>query len=109
VPHTDYIITMLDGRIVEQGTYEELVKSNGDFAQFISAFGSQGEQEKQEDGGIKETDAAGTTNKRLKTVNGTVMMQAEERVLGAVSWKVYGNYLRWAALSFSEYFPLLHT
>jgi hypothetical protein len=104
VPHTDYIITMLGGRIVERGTYEELVKNNGDFAQFISAFGGQGEQEKQEDGNVKETDAAGTPDKKRKSVTGTALMQAEERALGAVSSKVYGNYLRWAFSFFGEYF-----
>ncbi|KAF9510628.1 hypothetical protein BS47DRAFT_1395829 [Hydnum rufescens UP504] len=87
LPQTDYIITMLDGRIVERGTYEELVKNNGDFAQFISAFGSQGEQEKHEDENVTETDAVGATDKKRKSVTGTALMQAEERALGAVSSK----------------------
>ncbi|KAF9510627.1 hypothetical protein BS47DRAFT_1395826 [Hydnum rufescens UP504] len=54
---------------------------------WLRKFGGQGEQEKQENGDVKETDAAGTTDKRLKTVNGTALMQAEDRVLGAVSSK----------------------
>ena len=94
VPQTDYIITMLEGRIVERGTYDELVKNDGAFAQFISAFGGQEEQETQKHEDIKEKDAVGATDKKHKAVTGTALMQAEERVTGAVSSKVYKNYLR---------------
>ncbi|XP_042233575.1 multidrug resistance-associated protein 1-like isoform X2 [Homarus americanus] len=35
LPQVDYVVVMKDGRMVEKGTYDQLVSSGGEFAQFI--------------------------------------------------------------------------
>ncbi len=41
LPKTDYIIVLKDGRISEQGTYDELVHQKGDFADFLLEYMSE--------------------------------------------------------------------
>ena len=41
---------MVEGRIAEQGTYPDLMAANGDFAKFVTEFGSkESELEKEEE------------------------------------------------------------
>jgi ABC-type transport system involved in cytochrome bd biosynthesis fused ATPase/permease subunit len=82
LPQVDYIITMLDGRIVERGTYAELIENDGAFAKFVKEFGSNDEKEQQ------KGEEAGEQDVKLKKKKGSMggqMMQAEERNTGAVS------------------------
>jgi ABC-type multidrug transport system ATPase subunit len=45
----DYIYTMVDGRIAEQGSYDQLVENEGAFARLIKEFGGGAEEEEDED------------------------------------------------------------
>ncbi|KAJ7841321.1 ABC transporter [Mycena olivaceomarginata] len=85
LPHVDYIIAIADGRIVERGTYAELIKNDGEFAKFIAEFGK--EEEKIEPAPQAEAEA------RKKATAGVGMMQIEERNIGAISLEVYKAYL----------------
>ena len=38
LPETDHIIVLKDGEISEQGSYEELLRKNGDFAKFLLEY-----------------------------------------------------------------------
>jgi len=38
LPKTDYIIVMKEGKVSEQGTYEELIAQKGEFAQFMLEY-----------------------------------------------------------------------
>ena len=38
LPHVDKIIVMKGGEVVEEGTYNQLVERDGDFAQFLKEF-----------------------------------------------------------------------
>jgi ABC-type multidrug transport system ATPase subunit len=78
LPQVDYIITMLDGRIVERGTYKELVENNGPFAKFMAEFGA---KEEADQGG----EEAPKEEKRKKAMVRGAIMQTEERNTGAVS------------------------
>lgn len=40
--HCDYIYTLSNGRIAEQGTFQELVASQGEFARLDGEFGGRG-------------------------------------------------------------------
>ncbi|XP_050405988.2 multidrug resistance-associated protein 1 [Patella vulgata] len=42
LPMVDNILVMTDGRITERGTYTELLKVNGEFAQFLKIYLTQG-------------------------------------------------------------------
>lgn len=99
----DRIYCILDGRIVEQGTYDELVSAKGAFASHINEFVSQQkeeEQEEQEEDAVEEApvrDPQLEVEKRRKrhaAVKSTALMQEEERNTGAVASAIYKAYLQ---------------
>ncbi|KAG6832807.1 hypothetical protein H0H92_009426 [Tricholoma furcatifolium] len=99
LPQVDYIYTIADGSIAERGTYAELMSQNGEFARFVSEFGSKEEEKKEEneDGDGDETpknEDAGKVGTIKKATPGAALMQAEERNTGAISGAVYGEYSR---------------
>ncbi|KAF6757234.1 ATP-binding cassette transporter YOR1 [Ephemerocybe angulata] len=104
LPQVDYIYTIYDGRIVEQGTYNELMTTGKEFAKFISQFGSQEEQkgavkDEIEQDAIEEVDLkkageAVSPKERETAKAGPALMQEEERNTGSVSWDMYKVYAR---------------
>ncbi|KZV74002.1 hypothetical protein PENSPDRAFT_244681 [Peniophora sp. CONT] len=99
----DFIYCVLDGRIVEQGTYEELIDAKGAFAAHINEFVSQQteeEQEEKEEDAVEEApvhDPAVEVEKRKKrreAIKGKALMQTEERSTGAVAWDIYKAYFK---------------
>ncbi|TFK46118.1 ABC transporter [Heliocybe sulcata] len=100
LPQVDYIYTMLDGRIAERGTYEELISNDGAFAKFIRDFGTkessdprEEEESVEEEHGEAEGKKAEEKQKK-KAMAAKTMTQAEERNTGSISWKVYAAYLK---------------
>ncbi|KAJ7221013.1 ABC transporter [Mycena haematopus] len=94
LPYVDYVIAIADGRIVESGTYAELIKNEGEFSRFVAEFGSkeqfQGNIAKKEE---EDVEAAPQAEARKKATAGVGMMQLEERNIGAVSSGVYKAYV----------------
>ncbi|RPD65442.1 multidrug resistance-associated ABC transporter [Lentinus tigrinus ALCF2SS1-7] len=100
---TDFIYVMDEGRIVEQGTYTELMENGQMFARLMEEYGS---LEKQEEELERTTiDDAPKPKAKLQDSKAVVpvpaqqtqaLMQEEERVTGAVSWSVYSKYFRFA-------------
>ncbi|KAG7444868.1 ABC transporter [Guyanagaster necrorhizus] len=99
LPQVDYIFTIADGRIAEQGTYDELMQKDGEFSKFYREFGSQEEKEEEEveeeeeaiESIVKETETEGDL--RTKVTPGPGLMQEEERNTGAISLSVYKRFL----------------
>ncbi|KAI0360724.1 multidrug resistance-associated ABC transporter [Trametes cingulata] len=94
---TDYIYVMDEGVIVEQGTYQELMKSGQAFSRLMEEYGSLEKQEEEELAEEKPekqksliADAPGPQKERQ------ALMQEEERLTGAVSWSVYSKYFKFA-------------
>ncbi|KIJ66691.1 hypothetical protein HYDPIDRAFT_26121 [Hydnomerulius pinastri MD-312] len=92
LPEVDYIYTLVDGKIAERGTYDELMTNDGAFCKFIEEFGSK------EDNTSKKAEEAAEEvtedKKEQKTgVKGKAMMQEEERNTGAIKSGVYKEYL----------------
>ncbi|KAF8623627.1 hypothetical protein AX17_007328 [Amanita inopinata Kibby_2008] len=97
----DYVYVIADGRITEDGTYADLMATEGDFAQFMHEFGGKEEEDKEKDE-KEEADTIEDSNitskeeetdqKRQDTAPGPGVMQAEERNTGAVKWEVYKTY-----------------
>ncbi|RDX54457.1 multidrug resistance-associated ABC transporter [Lentinus brumalis] len=102
---TDYIYVMDEGRIVEQGTYADLMTDGQAFSRLLEEYGSlekQEEQEEEEEAVVddlqkpaaKRADSKAVVPARALKAPG--LMQDEERVTGAVSWSVYTKYFRFA-------------
>ena len=104
LPQVDYIYTVANGRIVERGTYSELMSNNGDFSRFVNEFGTQAEErEKEEEEGIEEgaegvvqdeAAEAAVVKTPQTNVAGPGIMQEEERRTGAVSAGIYAEYAK---------------
>ncbi|PWN53455.1 putative YOR1-ABC transporter [Violaceomyces palustris] len=106
LPDVDRIITLEDGKIVEQGTYPELLAAKGAFSRLVDEFG--GEKEEKEEGKEGEekeedkTSAAALDARDLKReamtdskgVKSGALIKAEERNTGSVSAHVYYAYLK---------------
>ncbi|KAK7049860.1 hypothetical protein VNI00_005290 [Paramarasmius palmivorus] len=91
---TDYIYVMEDGRISEEGTYQDLMQNGPIFSRLISEYGQQNMDAGR---GRKEqitTDAADKDDGISKARD--ALMQAEERSTGAVTWSTYTRYLKHA-------------
>lgn len=99
LPYVDNIITIDHGKIVEQGTYNELIARNGAFSRLVEEFGNK-EEEKKEEHEEKEADAIEDSGKEKQKEESpdkpkpTALMQEEERATGAVGSKVYKAYLK---------------
>ncbi|KDN49338.1 hypothetical protein RSAG8_02040, partial [Rhizoctonia solani AG-8 WAC10335] len=104
LPHVDYIITLSEGKITEQGTYADLMAANGFFARFISEFSNNSASESDT---LKVQDDKKVVTAKIKTTLGgsTAMMQSEERATGSVNWEVYKAYF--SAAKIKAMFPLL--
>jgi ABC-type multidrug transport system fused ATPase/permease subunit len=95
LPHVDHIITVDNGRIVEQGTYDELIARQGAFAALLAEFGNEEEEDKKEADGKEGKATDGTKSKKADKAKPKKdkLMQEEERATGAVGFKVYKQYL----------------
>ncbi|KAJ3506143.1 hypothetical protein NLJ89_g7032 [Agrocybe chaxingu] len=106
---TDYIYVMENGRIIEQGTYNDLVNDSVVFSRLMEEYGS-AEPEVSPEEGPDQTDVLSKSERGGKakraafndtTEEGTMkkpgagLMQIEERNTGAVSWTTYAKYLQY--------------
>lgn len=87
LPQVDLIYTMVDGRIAERGTYDELVaRRDGAFSKFIEEFGAKEQEEQSEQVVEQKKDPIADAGKMQKKYHaGAKMSQAEERTTGSVS------------------------
>ena len=87
---------MVDGRIVERGTFEEMMVNGGEFSRTFDEFVTKGQDdsecEKAVDPGDADVDE--NTKKRRAARRGAALMQAEERNIGAVNLQVYKRYFQ---------------
>ena len=89
LPYMDYIITLNNGSIVEEGTYSDLIARGGAFARFIEEFGSSGPQDDLDKKGQKASEKEVTPGqeKEKKDKPTKKVMQLEDRNVGSVSFK----------------------
>lgn len=97
LPQVDYIYVINNGRIVEEGTYSDIMNRKDGFSRFVTEFGST----ERPGPNLQKLDAVATVNLKDDTrdqqVNGEKtgdIMQEEERNTGAVSWDVYKIYFQ---------------
>lgn len=95
LPRCDRIIWLDEGHIKAEGSYEQLMAENDEFAKLMTLTSIN-----EEDTTTKEEEAEEPINNeerliKIETAKDSVaLMQAEERAVNAVSWSVYGAYLR---------------
>lgn len=112
LPQVDYVYTVLNGHVVEEGSYEQLMGSGGTFKRLMDEFGgaSRREEEAEAEEGAIEGDAADTADATKKAQEkiekkgpgkaaGTGklegrLMTSEVRKTGSVGGKIYAAYLR---------------
>lgn len=91
LPYMDYIITVNNGMIVEEGTYTNLMAKKGAFARFIEEFGSNGSHEdtdkKRVAAKVDEVVHDGKKAEGNKDIPNKKVMQVEDRNVGAVSYR----------------------
>lgn len=92
---TDYIYVMDNGTIVEQGTYNDLMENSVVFSRLMEEHGN---LEKEDNNDVQRVEALMSTVLREDKKDGPadVLMQAEERNIGAVTWSTYITYFRYA-------------
>ncbi|PBK75557.1 ABC protein [Armillaria solidipes] len=96
--HCDYIYTLDDGSIVEQGTYQKLLADDGNFARLVTEFGgtssSPETSDTSDDDGLEEikSKSAQASGKGTGKLEGRLIVK-ERRTTGSVPWTVYGSYL----------------
>lgn len=101
LPQVDHIITISEGKIVEQGTYTELIARHGAFADLVAEFGNNEEETRQMEEAKEKAAVEGRPDEKqqAKKKDGAPkkahkLMQEEERATGAVGFKVYKQYLQ---------------
>ncbi|QRV93840.1 ABC transporter transmembrane region [Ceratobasidium sp. AG-Ba] len=109
LPYVDEVIYMDNGRIVERGTYADLVAAGGQFSQLVAEYGVAEDTEMKQAGKDEKTVIDSGKAKEADTP-ATKLMQGDERTTGAVGSDAYASYLRAAGgLSWSPFLILLLT
>jgi hypothetical protein len=87
---------MAQGKIVEQGTYDQLILNGGDFSRLVAEFGGKEEEKKEEEEEAEEDAIEEPLKEKEKKPEqkGKALMQVEERATGSVAWGVYAEYAR---------------
>ena len=87
---------MVDGRIAERGTFEEMMANRGEFSRTFDEFVTKGQEDSE--GGkavnLEDADIDEDAKKRRAARRGEALMQAEERSIGAVNLQVYKRYFQ---------------
>ena len=96
LPKVDHIYFMVDGRITEHGTFDEMMSNREDFARTFDEFVTKDQTESKGDKvvDIEDGDADEDTKKRQAAKRGAQLMQVEERNTGVVPFHVYKQYIQ---------------
>ncbi|KAF8175919.1 P-loop containing nucleoside triphosphate hydrolase protein [Mycena galopus ATCC 62051] len=101
----DYIYTLSNGRIAEEGTYTQLIEKGGEFARLDREFGGAKAESTEADAEAAEEEAqvqvvsVEEAKKKSEGAAGTGKMEGrlmvkETRTTGGVAWSVYGYYIK---------------
>jgi ABC-type multidrug transport system fused ATPase/permease subunit len=102
LPSADFIITLQDGHIAEQGTYAELKEQNGAFARLIKEFANEDAEEmkKEEEAEAMEEEidhrpkAIERSRMTANVDEARKLMQVEKMNTGGMKAAVYTGYMR---------------
>ncbi len=96
LPKVDHIYFMVDGRVTEHGTFDEMMANREDFARTFaeSVTKDQTESKGEKAVDVEDADADENIKKRRAAMRGAQLMRAEERNTGAVNFHVYKQYIQ---------------
>ncbi|KAI9463347.1 ABC transporter [Lactarius psammicola] len=96
LPKVDRIYFMVDGRIAEHGSFDEMMANRSDFAHTFDEFVTKDQTESKGEKAVDTEDGEVDENvkKRRAAMRGAQLMQAEERNTGAVNAQVYKEYIQ---------------
>ena len=95
LPKVDHIYFMVDGRITEHGTFDEMMANRDGFARLFDEFVKKDQIESKGENAVDVEDGPDENiKKRQAAQRGTQLMQAEERNIGAVNAQVYTQYIQ---------------
>uniref|UniRef100_A0A9J7XYZ3 ATP-binding cassette, sub-family C (CFTR/MRP), member 3 n=1 Tax=Cyprinus carpio carpio TaxID=630221 RepID=A0A9J7XYZ3_CYPCA len=95
LPQVDNILVMVDGRVSEMGSYQDLLKQNGAFAEFLRNYSLEDIIEDDELGcpiSLERKHPESPTEKKELKVD--KLIQAETTETGRVKFKVYWEYAK---------------
>ncbi|KAI9658804.1 MAG: hypothetical protein M1831_003830 [Alyxoria varia] len=92
----DRIIWMDGGRVIDIGSFSNLMANNADFSKLIHDNAEAEQREKKKGDEDDEVDAAldGKKPKKQKKKPTAALMQAEEKAVSSVTWGVYHAYIK---------------
>ena len=98
LPKVDHICFMIDGRVAEHGTFDEMMANRDGFARLFDEFFTKDHWQTDSKGekavDVEDGDADEKIKKRRAAQRGAQLMQAEERNTGAVNVRVYKQYIQ---------------
>jgi ABC-type multidrug transport system fused ATPase/permease subunit len=97
LPQVDYILVFKNGTIAERGTFEELIKSQGEFAAMMESYGIKDEEQQERDEELFQDnqDVAVVRIREMlanKSTEARTLMQKEDRTTGTVKAQVWNTY-----------------
>ena len=93
LPKVDHIYFMVDGRIAEHGTFDEMMANREGFARLFDEFITKEQTESKGEEAVDIEDDEKIKERRAAQ-RGAQLMQAEERNTGAVNTQVYKQYIQ---------------
>ena len=91
LPYVDKIVMMNDGRVVEIGTYKELIEKNGFFKNSFVVDASHGNKEAKVEASTAESEKKPENVTKEKKI-----IEVEDRVIGSVKLSVYKTYINYS-------------
>jgi ATP-binding cassette, subfamily C (CFTR/MRP), member 1 len=92
--HMDHIVCMDQGRIGEQGSFDQLMAADGTFAQLMSEYGGAPEEPDHEQHHAQPPVDAKADKEKAERKQSDTLMTKEERVTGSVQRGVLAAYAR---------------
>lgn len=91
LPFADTIVMLSDGKVVETGSYEQLVQLNGFFKNSFLVEVNEGKNKQEEQ---KKDESEG--EKKTESKNGKKIIEDEDRAFGSVDRSVYKTYIEYS-------------
>eukprot|EP00004_Rigifila_ramosa_P027497 TRINITY_DN899_c0_g1_i1.p1 TRINITY_DN899_c0_g1~~TRINITY_DN899_c0_g1_i1.p1 ORF type:complete len:957 (-),score=240.32 TRINITY_DN899_c0_g1_i1:21-2891(-) len=88
MPQMDYIYVLKEGKIMESGTYKDLIATGNDFSVLVETYAG-----KNTDQGEEEESTKGEQKGKAKAESEGALMEREDRNVGVVGADVYRAYI----------------